>query len=46
MAMERRHGDKAASLRKTLSANIKKHREQSGLTQEKLAEALKVETYR
>ena len=31
--------DKAASLRKTLSANIKKHREQSGLTQEKLAEA-------
>ena len=30
--------DKAADLRKTLSANIKKHREQLGFTQEKLAE--------
>ena len=32
-------GDKTETLRRTLSANIKKHREQSGLTQEKLAEA-------
>jgi len=31
--------DKTATLRKTLSANIKKHREQLGITQEKLAEA-------
>ena len=31
--------DKAASLRKTLSANIKKHREALSFTQEKLAEA-------
>ena len=30
--------DKAANLRKTLSANIKKHRENLSLTQEKLAE--------
>ena len=30
--------DKTATLRKTLSANIKKHREQLGITQEKLAE--------
>ena len=30
--------DKAESLRMTLSANIKKHRESTGLTQEKLAE--------
>ena len=30
--------DKAIALRKTLSANIKKHRELHGLTQEKLAE--------
>jgi len=30
--------DKAATLRTTLSANIKKHREANGLTQEKLAE--------
>ena len=32
-------GDKTAALRKALSLNIKKHREQLGLTQEKLAEA-------
>ena len=32
-------GDKTETLRRTLSANIKKHRELSGLTQEKLAEA-------
>ena len=31
-------GDKTATLRKALSLNIKKHREQLGLTQEKLAE--------
>ena len=31
--------DKTATLRKTLSANIKKHREQLEITQEKLAEA-------
>jgi len=30
--------DKTVTLRKTLSANIKKHREQLNLTQEKLAE--------
>ena len=30
--------DKAGNLRKVLSANIKKHREQLGFTQEKLAE--------
>ena len=30
--------DKSETLRKTLSANIKKHREYLGLTQEKLAE--------
>ena len=30
--------DKAQTLRKTLSANIKKHRELAGITQEKLAE--------
>ena len=30
--------DKSITLRKTLSANIKKHREKLGLTQEKLAE--------
>jgi len=30
--------DKAGTLRKTLSSNIKKHREFLGLTQEKLAE--------
>jgi transcriptional regulator with XRE-family HTH domain len=30
--------DKAQTLRKTLSTNIKRHREQAGLTQEKLAE--------
>jgi len=30
--------DKTQILRKTLSANIKKHRENAGLTQEKLAE--------
>jgi len=30
--------DKSLALRKILSANIKKHREQLGLTQEKLAE--------
>jgi transcriptional regulator with XRE-family HTH domain len=30
--------DKAITLRKTLSANIKRHREIHGLTQEKLAE--------
>ena len=30
--------DEAVTLRKTLSANIKKHRELLGLTQEKLAE--------
>ena len=34
----RRLIDKTGSLRKTLSANIKKHREFLGLTQEKLAE--------
>jgi len=32
-------GDKTETLRKKLSANIKKHREQLGITQEKLAEA-------
>jgi len=32
-------GDKTETLRRTLSANIKKHREQLGITQEKLAEA-------
>ena len=32
-------GDKTETLRKTLSVNIKKHREQIGITQEKLAEA-------
>jgi len=31
-------GDKALNLRKTLSANIKKHRERLGITQEKLSE--------
>jgi transcriptional regulator with XRE-family HTH domain len=30
--------DKAQALRKTLSTNIKRHRENAGLTQEKLAE--------
>jgi transcriptional regulator with XRE-family HTH domain len=30
--------DKALTLRKTLSVNIKRHREQLGITQEKLAE--------
>jgi transcriptional regulator with XRE-family HTH domain len=30
--------DKAQALRKTLSANIKRHRENEGLTQEKLSE--------
>jgi len=31
-------GDKSLTLRKTLSANIKRYREHLGLTQEKLAE--------
>jgi len=34
--------DKAVTLRKTLSANIKKHREFLGLTQEKLAEKAEI----
>ena len=34
--------DKSAALRKTLSANIKKHREQLNLTQEKLAEKAEI----
>jgi transcriptional regulator with XRE-family HTH domain len=34
--------DKAAILRKTLSANIKKHREFLGMTQEKLAEKAEI----
>jgi transcriptional regulator with XRE-family HTH domain len=34
--------DKSPTLRKTLSANIKKHRELAGLTQEKLAEKAEI----
>jgi transcriptional regulator with XRE-family HTH domain len=34
--------DKALILRQTLAANIKKHREQAGLTQEKLAEKAEI----